>query len=79
MEAMAAKRFPEGGEQPGANAGALPRDGRRFILSTQPQASLVGGERWAAASCLLLFLALTPPALAALVGAWGHAEHFYLS
>ncbi|AXQ30371.1 hypothetical protein D0B54_17575 [Solimonas sp. K1W22B-7] len=79
VEAMAGQRFPEGGEQPGANTLALPRDGRRFIFSTQPQASLVSGERWAAALCLLLFLALTPPALMALVGAWGHIEYYYLS
>jgi len=79
VERMAAQRFPEGGSEPGANTLSRPADGRRFILATQPQASLVRGERWAAAICLLLFLVLAPLALAALAGAWGHVEYFYLS
>lgn len=75
VQAMTARRFPEAGSEPGATLVARPADGRSFILATQPQASLVRGERWAAAICLLLFLLLTPPATVALIGAWAQLQY----
>ncbi|HSW13046.1 MAG TPA: hypothetical protein VLI06_09430, partial [Solimonas sp.] len=77
IEAMSLRRFADN-PAPGVNLVAKPRDGRHFILATQSQKSLVSGERWAAAICLLLFACLIPSAAIALVGAWGKISLYYL-